>query len=81
MKWTNPLKLLKHKKPDVVFVESPKVEPGVIPVQPRRSVGRIVKTTDKPEYHLPTAHTGGRVVRTIPKTLRKLKEHAEDADL
>lgn len=81
MKWRNPLNLLTHKKPDVVFLETSKSEVAIEPLQTKASTGRVVKTTGKPEYRLPVARTGGRVVHTMPKNLRKLKEHAEDEEM
>lgn len=44
--------------------------------------GHVVKIKHKPDYTLPTKRgVGGRVVRTIPKQLRKMKENAENTDM
>lgn len=79
MRLRNPFK---RHKPDVIFVAPPV---SVDPVQvepPKINHGKIVKMKHKLDYELPTQRpTGGRVVRTMPKQLRKMKEQAENADL
>lgn len=41
--------------------------------------GRVVKAKSRPEYD-PTPRTGGRVRKTMPRQLRKIKEGQEATD-
>lgn len=42
------------------------------------SKGHVVKSKGAPEYNPNTKRTGGRVVKQMPKQLRKIKEGQED---
>lgn len=45
-----------------------------------KSSGHIVKAKNKAKYAFGGHNTGGRIVRTMPKSLKKYKESQESAD-
>lgn len=87
MRLRNPFKLLRRKPKPIVIEAREDVPDGVAYMVNSQAIqseshGKIVKVKYKPDYKLPTKRpAGGRVVRTMPRNLRKMKEHAENTDV
>jgi hypothetical protein len=66
--------IFKHDTVETEPVAAPPSEPPALAIEPK---GHVVTTTKKVEYD-PTAHRhGGRIVKAMPRELKKIKEAQE----
>lgn len=73
----NPFRRRKQVDPIDDVMES---VPAEVFIQPEQPNGHVVRVTGPPAYSPDAKRTGGRMVRTMPRSLRKMKEHAEASD-
>lgn len=61
------------------WVMPPATPEPVIPEIPEevKKRGRIVKVTARPDYEPDKSTHGGRIIRTMPRSLKKIKEAQE----
>jgi hypothetical protein len=66
-------------KAAVEAIEAPPKPPDPVPVR-HASRGRVIKETKRPEYDPRRPRGGGRIVKTMPRQLQKLKQAQEKVE-